>query len=698
MSHRCRLSIPAACATAGLLAVSSVSAAPPSVSAEPIAVDQELVQPWLNANLIQWDTDAIKHHRLAQALGYDQVCDIRDLEGPGRSLATAEHSHGLGFYISDPHKNTQPHMSLKLSEADLKKARRKYAYTFSRYPELPRAIDNRDFKKMQDQDPAWFEALKQDFERTKAWANDKREFPMNLAELQSWGKGERWEPAPDFQQQSVIDEHVAATVDYIRQVEDNDFDYTFTGIIIDVIEQWDGFSWNSSRPLPGEPATERYAVAHPGVTHDYQTFREGWYVYLGALRDALEAQFPQRTIRFIWEPTPIVPAWVEPLNDVPYASFTPTLREKIMGDALLDEKPGLQYLIDPEMQPWPPHRRGTASGDLFAKAPHYPTQLVYFGEISSRTGYFMSYGNFDRARRPLEAYENQFKLIRALSAWQNQHGTPRDQRTWDGEQNIYASPTAYADEHGLAGVHPKQPAVYASLLDADARIHLAPGVTLSDFKTINEYWEPQATQFDVEVVDGVLQPTADAEFPVHLIARLSTTTPRQRVFTTAPGLQLAQDYDHITVPNSKLLNPGFENGNEGWSGTGEARAQIVDQPVASGNAAVRVSHRIKLWNALEQDVTGVLMNTRQGPYRVAARFRSESGPAEFGVRIQINENGEKTTFRTEPVKAPAGQWVQLDQVIDLDWGDWVARADFYLERLDSQDDYFVDEVTFEFVP
>ncbi len=668
-----------------------------SAQPTPVAVQTELQQNWLNANLVQWDTDAIKHHRLSQALGYDAVCDIRELDSHGRSLASAEHSHGLRFYISDPHKNTQPHMSLKLTDAELKKWRNIYSYTFSRYPELPRAIDNRDIDKMRKQNPELFKAIKADFERTKAWSNPENEFPRNLAVLQSWGRGDRWEPAPDFQQQQVIDDHVAATIGYIRATEQNDFDYKFQGIIIDVIEQWDGFNWNSSRPLPGEPHTERYAIEHEDIAHDYQTFREGWYLYLGALHDALEAEFPDREIRFVWEPTPVVTAWVDPLNNAPYDTFTPGLREKIKGDALLDEKPGLQYLLDPKMDEWPMHRRGTASGDLFAKAPHYPTQLVYFGEISSRGGYFMSYGNFDRTRRPLEQHEEHFKLIRALSAWQNQRGTPVAARLWDGGHNIYTSPTAYADDHGLAGINPKLPQLHASLLDENAAIHLADGITLSDLRSVNTYWEPQGSTTQARVVDGVLRPAANATFPVNLIGQLSTTTPNQAVLMAPPGIELSQDLATVKIPNSELLNPGFENGEEGWSGTGAATTKIVEQPVAEGKFAAHIINRNKAWNAMGQDITGVLMNTRQGRYHIKAKVRSNEGPAQFVVKIQIHEGGVREEFKTHSLRVQPNQWAQIDEVITLDWGDWIERADLVIERVGGEESYFVDNVVLEFV-
>lgn len=158
-----------------------------------------LRQPWLNAELIAWDKDIIKHHRLAQALGYDHVTDYRLTEYPGDSQPHPVHSRGMGFYLNDPHKKVQPNFGFTLSDVELQAALKKYPYTFGWYPTLSRAIDTAEIAEMRRQDPQIFEKVKASFERTKAWANQDRPFPQNLAQLQKWGDGTRFEPAGDYQ-------------------------------------------------------------------------------------------------------------------------------------------------------------------------------------------------------------------------------------------------------------------------------------------------------------------------------------------------------------------------------------------------------------------------------------------------------------------------------------------------------------------
>ncbi|MEM8875334.1 MAG: carbohydrate binding domain-containing protein [Planctomycetota bacterium] len=673
------------------------------VSISDAVIEQpELRQPWLNGNLIAWDKENMQHHRMARALGYDYVCEVRDTVYPGHSQANAEDSRDLGFYVNDPHKKVQPFYTFELSDVELAGHLERYPHTFSWYPEMSRAIDNDEIAAMKTQDPELYEKVKHDFEATKAWSHPNREFPNNLGQLQKWGSGVRWEPYSDFQQRDVIERHTEAVIDYIRRVEDNDFNFRFKGIVIDVIEPWDEFSWSSNRPLPGSPKRERYSVEHDGITHQYSTVREGWYHFLGHLRDELEVAFPERDIKFIWEPTPMVTTWVEPLMKHRYPSVTDELFQKIKGDALIDEKPGFAYLTSEYLHglgEWPMHRLGTASGDLFTQNPNYPTQLVYFGEISSRGGYFMSYGTFDRSRRPIATYDNQFKLIRALSTWQNMHMTPVDSRTWDAERNIYHSPTAYADDHTLAGLHSKNDHVYAVLMSPDAAVHFAAGVTVTGMRSANTFWEPVDQAPAAEVFDGVIRPTTDASFPVSVVAEIDRPDGPPRVFATAPGITLAQDRSVVKLPNATLSDPSFENGADAWFGTGSGAnvIRLVQDPVRTGDYAARVTGRGAMWHALGQDVTGVLMNTRQGKYRVTAYVRPARTDGKISIGLAYSERGERTQHRDPAVPIKAGQWNKVVFEYDVDWGDWIEGGRLSVTRADSKEDYFVDDVSIEYL-
>lgn len=382
-----------------------------------------------------------------------------------------------------------------------------------------------------------------------------------------------------------------------------------------------------------------------------------------------------------------------------YESFTPKLRAKMIGDALLEEKPGMDYLVNPNLDEhgFPAHLTGTASGDLYTADPHYPTQLAYLGETNSRGAYLMSYGTFDRSRRHIDTYDNQFKLTRVLSAWQNMAEVPVDQRTWDHEQQTYHSPLAYADEQAIAGVRHDTGDLYAVLLDDNAALHLAEGVSVRGMTDANAFWEPVGRQPAAVVEGGALRPGAGAEFPVSVIAKLDRPE-GAAVLAPPPGVELQQDKSTVTLPNRELIDPGFERGGEAWFQSGKrGDLKIVTSPVAEGEKAVRVTGRRQNWHALAQDVTAVLMNTRQGEYRVKARVRSIGEPGEFRVTLQFKERGELQLHQSDPVKAVSHAWVEIQDTFNLNWGDWIDGGRLAVRRIDSLGDYYVDDVELEYL-
>ena len=294
-----------------LCAAASLSLPLAPTSAQPATGPTDAAPPVLDfmaMNTIAWDGNLEDIRRLSKALGLRTVAAT----GHENTDTSPKYKEDLLFLINDAHKNVQPLVGIDLTPDRLAELSERYPYTMSFYPRLPRGIDVETFDKMRERDPDVFEAYRKKFESTKAWANTNLEFPHNIAQLQTWGsklyqgKSARWEPSPDFQQQAVIDELVADIVANAKAEEIPDQNWLFKGLVIDVIEIWKEFNWNSERGIPGEPETERTTVLHDGITHEFTTFREGWYHFLADLRDALEAEFPDRDIKYVWEPTPFV--------------------------------------------------------------------------------------------------------------------------------------------------------------------------------------------------------------------------------------------------------------------------------------------------------------------------------------------------------------------------------------------------------
>lgn len=649
----------------------------------------EPINEWLFGTMTAWDGNTDKHHRHAKALGYYAVAEGREMG------ATKEYSKDLYFYLNDPHKNVQPDTSLEVSGEALQGLQQRYPFTFARYPELPRAINMEEIQSMRDQDPEVYEVIKADFERTKCWAkNPNRGFPYNLAQLQTWGTEARsWEPCPDFQQQEIVEAHVNNVVRYLKEEgEIPEQNYHFKGIVIDVIELWDEFDWNSHRGILGSPNTERYTPEREGITHDYATLREGWFQYLAQLRDALEAAYPDREIKFIWEPTPMYEKWVAHLEDHDYASITPEIIEKMKGDALVAEKPGLHYLEDTRFQEygWTLSELGTATGDLFTKAPYYPLQLKYFGEITARGANFLTYGTFDRSRRHIDTYDPQFTLIRALSGWENYQGTPVEDRIWDNEQQIYLSPNIYADSHAIAGLHPRNGNIYAVFLDENARIPLDPELQMGALQNVNEYWEPtDNADFQIEYKNGYAQlKDFDGEYPVAFVVPVESTDARH--FTSPEDMILAEELNAENLIISGIINPDAEEGAIGWKTGGEAIITTVNEPVYSGESALRVSRRQAVWHGAMIGIDGFMMSKMQGPYEFSVYVQPQDTADTFMLALHFHDGGTKRAVDLGTVEAQPGEWTQLHATADLDWQDWVSESRLMIRRKNKTESFYVD--------
>ncbi|MGE4490554.1 MAG: carbohydrate binding domain-containing protein [Kiritimatiellales bacterium] len=642
--------------------------------------------PWFSGELVAWDRSPVEHTRLAKALGYNCFAD-------GRLGISRQYAADMNFYLNDPHKNVQPNMGFELTETELTAARAAYPFTFSHWPELPRAIDESELSQMKTDNPAMFERLKAAFERTKCWNNTTEPFPGNLAQLEKWAGTDRWEPCSDFQQEAVIDAEIASIVNYVKAREIPEINCLFEGISIDVIEIWREFNWNSDRKLPGSAETERYGLLHDGITHEYSTLREGWYVFLGRLRDELETELGRR-IYYIFEPTP-VSTWSEPLLNCTYSSMTPELFSKIKGDALVEEQVYFDYLTDENLYlpgRWTPYTVGTTSGDLLTKDPYYPLQLKYMGEITVRGGNFFSYGTFDRSTNAVSSHANQFKLIRALSTWEMMNRTLLKDRQWDNNRRIYLSPAVYADEHALAGLHPKNKKLYAVLLDAEAVLPLAPGMGITGIQTANEFFEPAGTSEAVVIDDGRIKPAPDADFPVSVIVDLSKTN--SPVFRCPENLQRITRLTEENLYDKVLFNPDFEEGTAAWQAAGTAKIESIDQPVQSGSRALSVYNRSKTADSVAQRIDGFLMGSGPGEYRVTAWVCPQNNAADFRIGISLSENSVYRNISGTAVRAEAGEWTLISADLNVRWdSEYISHAKLYFKSSDPKDAYYIDNVT-----
>lgn len=653
---------------------------------------------WMAGELTAWHNNMQSSWRMAQALGYNAVCNYRFEDEPRTYLKN------IYFFQCDPHKAVHPNIDIELDEDELERLRKLYPYSLGEYPELPRAVNEWELPVMKEKHPDLYEAFKRSFERNKAWANTSEEFPKNLAMLESWGPAhtaKSWEPCPDFQQQRVIDETIENFVSYIKnQMERKEDKFFFKGIIVDVCEIWREFDWNSIRKLPGNPATNRSALLHDGISHEYKTLREGWLQYLAQLRDRLDREFPGRDIKFIMEPAPIYDSWVKAIEEADEASLSDEIKRKARGDVLLQEIPALEFLMDKRLEEngaWGYEQLGSCTADLFSANPNYRLLKKYFGQCAMRGSWFMTFATIDRTRRDLNAYEPQVKLIRALSAWEYLNKTPLAKRVWDEEKQIYISSTSYADSGVLASKHPRNRKLYAVFLNENAELRMNSGLRLANAKLLNDFMEPvEASEAPVEQdAKGIVRPRGARKFPFAFCADI-TGNQNKNLFILPKGMRLEKRMAKEDLLGVDLMNLGFEEGFDGWFTGGETLcADIVEEGAKEGSRALKMRNRKEIWHCPHQSATTFFAKGRSGKYKMSAYVKTADGrKGELVLGAGGNFDAKSKHLQSEKFSIGA-KWKKVEYVFDINFKEKVSEAYIRIMRVDSLDGYFVDDVKVE---
>ncbi|MEM8874646.1 MAG: carbohydrate binding domain-containing protein [Planctomycetota bacterium] len=660
---------------------------------------------WLNIHGVGWDgpdDDPGPILRLARGLGYRY-----NYHGEKYDHYEGPHRADLFFYYNDPHKQIQTSVEDDFTEEELAAAREVAPYTMRLHPMIPRAIDEPEFERLAKAAPRVYEAYKNKLEATKSWANTDQPFPHNLAQLQIWGDRDatRWEPCPDYQRDEVIDEHVAAIVAHVKAQERPADAYLFKGVVFDVPEIWKEFNWASHRGLPGTPDEARTAVARPGVEYDYATLQEGWYHFLDRLHDALEDEFPQRDTKIVHEPAAIWADWGQYIADIPYESVTEEMMDGIRGDAMVGEKPTLEFLTQQELAEdgWPVSLLGNVTGDLFPKNPSFTLQLVVFGECAARGSNFFAYGTFAREFERLpHTYGVDLNLLRIVAGWENSNATPVDARLWDYENRVYLSPTAVADEQSLAAVNPYTGEIQGTLRSADAAIKLADGVSpTGNLRGVNAFFEPVDGEPPVVIEDGLIKPKPGVKLPLGFRLQLDQAAADGVYFSHPEHEALVHRPQKVPYILREVHNTDFELGPEGWyTGDGrDVRVVAESDVVRSGELSGKLIARTKAWHSFTQRIPDVLNIHGPGTYRITGYVRQSAGSdfeVDSSIHVMVRTAAEGTnTFSSSPVRLKPGEWVKVSAELDINFTGTAGAASVGFRIDHPTMPYFLDDVTFD---
>lgn len=140
-----------------------------------------------------------------------------------------------------------------------------------------------------------------------------------------------------------------------------------------------------------------------------------------------------------------------------------------------------------------------------------------------------------------------------------------------------------------------------------------------------------------------------------------------------------------------LVNPGFENGTEGWASR-NATITAVATPVHGGAQCAKVAGRSANWQGIKQSLFGKLVEGV--PYRISGWVRlANASSARVAVSVEQQDDSGTSYNGVASTTATDGDWAQLSGEFTLHRTGVLAVLDVYFEGPDSGVDFYVDEVS-----
>jgi glucuronoarabinoxylan endo-1,4-beta-xylanase len=151
-------------------------------------------------------------------------------------------------------------------------------------------------------------------------------------------------------------------------------------------------------------------------------------------------------------------------------------------------------------------------------------------------------------------------------------------------------------------------------------------------------------------------------------------------------LSLAPAYGDTNI----FVNPGFENGTDGWEGR-NCPIEAVKSPVHSGSGSVKATGRNANWQGVKQSVFDKMANGKT--YEISGWVRLEN-TASGRVALTIEQqDGSGTNYHNVATgTATDSNWVLLSGNFTLDVNGTLSVLDVYFEGPDPNVNFYVDDV------
>ncbi len=147
------------------------------------------------------------------------------------------------------------------------------------------------------------------------------------------------------------------------------------------------------------------------------------------------------------------------------------------------------------------------------------------------------------------------------------------------------------------------------------------------------------------------------------------------------------------VTENLLINPGFENGTQYWTGN-NCTITTVDAPVHSGNKALLVSDRKAAWSGPQQPIVDILKKKGPGVYTLSAFARAIGDTGVYGkVTVMLQDDAGKH-YIGGSTRLDTASWKEIKTTVSLEWQGTLTEAKFYVETIKQYNgNFYVDDVS-----
>lgn len=333
-------------------------------------------------------------------------------------------------------------------------------------------------------------------------------FPYNLA-TGWWFTNITFRALVDYQQQKIIDDTVAYSINRVGTFEDTSINWRFAGWAWDVPDlkgDWwterqagyTGTSWMcGNRSCAGKIVTLAYwnsdhiesGAIHGNITHEYATYPDGRAAMMVKLFTETRNQFPNMYL--IYEPYHLYD-WIKVVDPrADRLGLMPPDRVLLSQESGDNPTNDLEFLTDSRV-----YASGLIAKDhVMWSSPdnhNISRNIVIAGNAAVNgawMGYYGRFGGTDGTPnyQTIRDVPYPLRMIRVIPNWDNMNAIPLAERTWDATNKIYSSPSTYVSQSVMYSKHPKNGNLYVVVLNKDTGV-----INLPSGQTIKEIYSTDA--------------------------------------------------------------------------------------------------------------------------------------------------------------------------------------------------------------